>query len=825
MKRLALAFTVFFAVFIALVVTPASAQQSRAQLSEQNNKTITTNGRGAITGQVMNGMIEAVIGASGLQNDANTWYQSNSFNGDTLLGSHVTFGHLGCNGGLDGAVDVSAKLNANLAAFAQATGGPGTYYVADGSACLISAHQIFVPPYIALQCTDSLPTIIPQEVANIGRKTCDFGGNTSGQSAFKLGYGASVKGIRLVNPHIDWSSVTTPRQQLQAVNSFAGTGFYAPPDNVPLNGGQNAQLDNVAIVGFNLCASFQTINPNAANIRGDCTNGFTVAAVHDVGNFSNVFFEPFATVSQSFSSPSFNIIGVADNGSGVAQFTISGIVDLQFNDVVNTQNVPGRPDLLGRFKIIAVSQSGGNTLVTIGDPATGAGVQYGPLTVTGNTASKSVPPADNSFFVTNLVGLPTTKACQTVAACYTITDSASAIPDNTTITWFNVDYAVGLINRQATSTQTADIFTLTPGTYAGTCGVSVTCKITLDTNWRHGVGFTCGDPALSQGIFYTNTFVNWYDTAYLFKNGCSFQVLDGCNADSSEPGDPTTIGVDIQGTSMWHQMLKCGFQSIGTAVRGQSTYFNLQDPVLTWTGPNITSAILLAEFGAGHYSVGFSSNNGTAPIFVGDTGGANETSVEWQGFIPLAGIQFKSFAAQALFGNPRVLYAQQIGVGNGTYNPRYNIDNVTGTSGTVGESISASTAASGFGDTNIQTTDIGWIANRHTGSNTPIYRNGTTAGTWGASLTAGAFCDQANGVTTFCHLRNGMFYYGQQFTIAQLLAVTCDSTIAGINMLVHDTVSAAAPAFGAAVAGGGSTNTNDAKAHCDSFTGTWKWSS
>lgn len=80
MRGLSRAAVVAFSITFAF---STSAQQTRSQLNAYNNANITTNGRGAITGAILNSMFGALITSDGNQDDANIWGAngSNSFNG------------------------------------------------------------------------------------------------------------------------------------------------------------------------------------------------------------------------------------------------------------------------------------------------------------------------------------------------------------------------------------------------------------------------------------------------------------------------------------------------------------------------------------------------------------------------------------------------------------------------------------------------------------------------------------------------------------------------------------------------------------------------
>ena len=113
------------------------------------------------------------------------------------------------------------------------------------------------------------------------------------------------------------------------------------------------------------------------------------------------------------------------------------------------------------------------------------------------------------------------------------------------------------------------------------------------------------------------------------------------------------------------------------------------------------------------------------------------------------------------------------------------------------------------------------MMNRSAGSSAIFYL-GTTAASWaGGVVDAGSVCMYPQTTLTWCGLANGALKPRKTLTIAQTNAITCDSTMRGAFVMVHDTV-ATAPVWNGAVTAAGAVTVNQI-AHCDDSTSTWRW--
>jgi len=98
------------------------------------------------------------------------------------------------------------------------------------------------------------------------------------------------------------------------VAAFAGTAFTA--------GGSDVKLHDMMILGFNtpfVTNGFE--RPILENVKSDCTNGPSLAAIYDIGNFDKVHCWPFTTTHQSWTTGPLNL----RSGTGLA---LSNVADM-----------------------------------------------------------------------------------------------------------------------------------------------------------------------------------------------------------------------------------------------------------------------------------------------------------------------------------------------------------------------------------------------------------------------------------------------------------------------------------------------------------------
>lgn len=88
-------------------VTTGVMAQSRSSMQTYTNSFIKQNGQGAITGPVMNTLLNQMIATMGIQGDTNTWSGANTFNGSILFSPPLAI----TNGGCGAATATQCRIN------------------------------------------------------------------------------------------------------------------------------------------------------------------------------------------------------------------------------------------------------------------------------------------------------------------------------------------------------------------------------------------------------------------------------------------------------------------------------------------------------------------------------------------------------------------------------------------------------------------------------------------------------------------------------------------------------------------------------------------
>lgn len=623
----------------------------------------------------------------------------------------------GCNGASTAARDVGATIQTALNALATSSGGRGTLTVVDRGGCYSSA-QITVPKGITLHCADNLGVIQPYEVAAglFLNRPCALGA-AGGVKTLLTG---GLSGWEIWNPSL--VAPTTARTALTMLAAFAGTGVTLPADGTPAVGGQDAFIQNVWVYGFTQCFDGETIRPWMQNFGGDCTNGLKLNAVHDVGHITQGHFIPYLTVNQTWAETVNTVTAVSSNG-GLVQLTVSGIVDIQAGDLVNVDQVGGRPDLNNRWTVSSVSNPGGNTAVTL------TGSAFGAFTFTGNITVDSL---GNSWYIQSASSMAN------LASGLTITDSAAALPGATTISWFNRNNSVLFLSAKSTSSQSGDTFTVTPGTF--TSGG----HLILNTDWRHGKAVDIEGASGSQQTFMSGIFSYYFDTCWYFGLNTEWMNLVNIGCDTNQPFDPTTIAFDFESNTSWNTLVNTTTQSYGTVVKINSTY--TPDAAVIMRGSHYMEGVYLAvEEDQGRTLMDGEIVN-AGGIFVGSLSGAN---LEYIGRYPNATIQFGAPTAWPNFAYHPTFLSQQIGIGPGIINPAFPLEiGNNGSDTNIAVQIDASAPLTGFSDNNLHFSPTAMTFSRH-GASTAGFNFVTTSGSWGAGANAGSFIFKPDSTETF----------------------------------------------------------------------------
>lgn len=227
----------------------ANGQQTRSELQTQNNQNITTNGRGAITGAIVNSMNSAIITSDGNLEDTNVWAGTNTFNGPTTINGLVS--PQGTGAGSIMGTPFNAVGNGETAGLSNAQRAAATVDITNyGAVADGNPHQVFCAATGANREADSCAT---QTAINACRDL--YGSGVSGE--FQQVSGGC---------EITWPNGRIPY--------WDSTPFEA--DNVSLTFRTRDQSSSPAIVNANPMINFGLQNGLAPSIvtRGSTGQNF-----------------------------------------------------------------------------------------------------------------------------------------------------------------------------------------------------------------------------------------------------------------------------------------------------------------------------------------------------------------------------------------------------------------------------------------------------------------------------------------------------------------------------------------------------------------------
>jgi hypothetical protein len=395
-----------------------------------------------------------------------------------------------------------------------------------------------------------------------------------------LGPGQNGRIEKLVIKNSALTTPTTTRQALTMISGFSGTGIT--------NGGHDASLQDVVILGFATCYSTSGWQrSHLANVGGDCTNGSSVDNSHDVAQWSNVEWWEALTPAQAWTTQSWAITAAANNGSGFYRITgtFPGAYTPAVGDLVWLTGIGGASGANGKFSVTAV---GANT-IDVNAPVSPS--------ITGTTTSGSLE-------ITGLSSMIGVAPGVTVTGTGVAGLSVVAIGKNSAI-----------LSNVATASGTVTL-TLTNGAYTsgGTANV--------DTNQRSGVGFTYTNSEYNACI---GCYEYGFNIGFLIGTGAGWTNVTSFFADSNIAlKDPTSIGIDIEG-SAYSSMINGGITSsvgiplvINSSSGSSHLISNFHFNSMTLTG---------AAFEAGSAIVSASADTGGSYLIVGQ----NMTALKFVG--------------------------------------------------------------------------------------------------------------------------------------------------------------------------------------------------
>ena len=321
----------------------------------------------------------------------------------------------------------------------------------------------------------------------------------------------------------------TMQQALTQVAAFTSNGAGTNTAGIIIQHASNASIiENVAVGGFNLCVDSEAYDLRMQNVIADCTNGYLINNGTNYNWFNNVENFPFLTGGVTGGDELvFTVTGVANDGSGQVQLTISSTTSGLANG--NTIYVGGaafltaRSDLIGKWTISNVSVGGSTTTFSL------VGSSYGAQTFTGAVVN-------GSNYVT---GAGVTSALGYFGGAG-ITDTGSCFAGGTTVKWINPDTNTMYMSNPATCASNPYSITATPVAY-GSGG-----QIDFNAQYRSGYGFKDTN---SQGMMFIGTFDFGHQIQYDISTGAfgpNF-IGFGCDGSSNAP-DPTRICINVEGS-------------------------------------------------------------------------------------------------------------------------------------------------------------------------------------------------------------------------------------------------------------------------------------
>lgn len=354
-------------IFLMVMGGAASAQFSRPQLEAQINAQVRTNGVGAITGSVMNGVLGSMTQSYALRvpnlsslrsltgmaaNDV--FYREGFFTPGDGGQAAYSFSTSSCtinSGGGDNGFQVAPSSgggcwNLNMpvvggvsvavwGAFGGFSGDSGPAIEAALSALGATggtlnleqvsywnqAQALVVPSTVTLTCDGYY--------ANWPPGSGEFDRTNSACTIYQgagttLTVDGEVSGIGVYQYQVHLNVLTQSRAALRAyVNGMSGAGVTI--------GNHAAHLNHVLIGGFATCIDQFTNSANQVRIDAilaDCTAGYKVDQSFEPNFLFNIELWPFTTSGQAHVLDQWVVSGLADNGSGLWRVTTSTTNDI-----------------------------------------------------------------------------------------------------------------------------------------------------------------------------------------------------------------------------------------------------------------------------------------------------------------------------------------------------------------------------------------------------------------------------------------------------------------------------------------------------------------
>lgn len=510
---------------------------------------------------------------------------------------------------------------------------------------------------------------------------------------------SAVSGLNIVKSGL--TPATDMPSGLALVASFSGTAITIPHSS------SDSVVENVVIAGFNQCMDVESFRPHISDVLGDCTNGALFNTVTDYSQVRNVVWQ---SILSGFTGADnqYSITAVANDGTGLAQITVSSITtQLANGNTVYLSSLGGRTDLNGKWTISNVAMGGSATTFSL------VGSSFAGPSVTGAVVSGS--PYVTGLSATSQLGYFGGQAVSDAA-------SGNCIPAATTILWVNPDTNEMQLSANATCSSATDTVVVTAATYTSG-GI-----IDFNAAYRSGYGFKITN---SQGMFFNNVFDWGHAISYDIGTGSQWQQFTNYGCDGLPLAlDPTRICILIEANASRAQFSNGVIVDAGIAIKENTTADATRPSIID--GPTSIEAnkYLGAELLNGAIVLGpgvvFRS---TQPNFIGDTATVSTWALNKQTASP----QFLYQSAADTANISATLIGSLAATGNAGFGgeavPASGIQALATGDSAPGLRVDSTTVGSG---NNVQVSPTGINMNRTSGSSLP-YVIKTTASFWTSS--------------------------------------------------------------------------------------------
>ena len=557
-------------------------------------------------GTVLVGPHQYAIGSSLNANLQPTSAQFNSSGFTVILTHPELYFYAGEIITLSGFSSPLSQLNGTWQISSVTSGAPGNFVVLTGltgsqTQTSSGLGQIYadltIPTNVSLVCPKGL-TGQPQTGSF---STEPFTFLTSSYAGLASLWGSKVQGCNVVNSNVaSLTSASTLRQNISAQSSFGGTGLTV---GTVQSYAKDVELEDMTIVGYSLGIS--TENADRArfeHLNIDANQCVTSDQSHDVSHFIDIHCFTFA--NQGTANASGTITGVANNGAGLWRVSTTFASNVVVGDTVYIGGVSGAGSVNNAWAVAATDSS---TYVDLsGSNATGTSSYTGTVT--------NGYPCIKSMTGTSGIGIGDTI-------------TGTGIPGGTHVADVLPRQNVICMTANASATNSSVTITTAPVSY------SSGGNIYLDATQRSGKAFswTNGETNSCMDCYSFNHATGFYVGASTLWTNLVNTKVDGQYNDLIK----TSIGYQIDSSSVGTTISTCSTNSVGTALVGTSSNTNQAHLITSCVFNDLARTI---ELGTGRYIITANSGGkGFANSYLGDGVGAigypsnsNDLSPSWE---------------------------------------------------------------------------------------------------------------------------------------------------------------------------------------------------